>query len=87
MRIAKSVFIKPGHNTPYGIAATALSFFAFAYSSRFGQISILAYYAMWFPLVLIDYRSTLGDYRRYVWLFTFGVFTCLSIFWSAAPSV
>ncbi|WP_267549249.1 O-antigen ligase [Rhizobium rhizogenes] len=87
MRIAKSVFVRQGSNTTYGTVAIALSFFVFAYSSRFGQASILLYYALWFPLVLIDYRSSLGSYQKQLWLYAFGVFTCLSIFWSAVPSV
>ena len=87
MRIAKSVFVRPGSNATYGTVAVALSFFVFAYSSRFGQPSILLYYALWFPLVLIDYRSALGSYRKQLWLYALGVLTCLSIFWSAVPAV
>ncbi|CAN7671331.1 O-antigen ligase family protein [Rhizobium rhizogenes] len=87
MRIRKSTFIHPGSNATYGMVAIALSFFAFAYSARFGQVSILVYYAMWFPLVLIDYRRALGNYSKQLWIFAFGIFTCLSIFWSVVPSV
>lgn len=87
MRIAKSIFVRPGTNMTYGTVALALSFFVFAYSGRFGQPSILLYYALWFPLVLIDYRSSLGSYQKQLWLYAFGVLTCLSIFWSAVPSV
>lgn len=86
MRIAKSIFVRPGSNATYGAVAIALSFFVFAYSSRFGQPSILLYYALWFPLVMMDYRNVLGSYNRQLWLFAFGVFTCLSIFWSVVPS-
>lgn len=87
MRIARSSLIEQGRNEAYGTAAIALSVFVFAYSSRFGQVSILAYYALWLPLVLVDYRRVLGNYTRYVWIFAFTIFACLSIFWSAAPSV
>ncbi|KAA1179978.1 O-antigen ligase family protein [Rhizobium tropici] len=87
MRIAKSIFVRPGSNVTYGTVAIALSFFVFAYSSRFGQPSILLYYALWFPLVMMDYRNVLGSYQKQLWLFAFGVFTCLSIFWSVVPSV
>lgn len=85
MRIAKSSLICPGENRTYGVAAIALSLFVFAYSSRFGQVSILAYYALWLPLALIDYRGVLGNYARYGWIFAFAIFACLSVFWSAAP--
>lgn len=87
MRIAKSLLIEPERNEIYGIAAAAISFFVLAYSSRFGQISILAYYALWFPLLLVNYRRVIGDYRRYLWLFAFGLFCFLSAFWSMAPSI
>lgn len=87
MRIAKSLLIGPGENGLFGVAAVALSLFVFAYSANFGQVSILAYYALWLPLVLVDYRQVLGNYARYVWIFAFAVFACLSVFWSQAPSV
>jgi exopolysaccharide production protein ExoQ len=87
MRIAKSIIVKPNENLAYGVVALALSFFVFAYSGWFGQASILLYYALWFPLIFIDYRNVLGNYRKYGWIFAFGIFTCLTIFWSAAPPV
>lgn len=87
MRIAKTSFISPEQNSIFAVGALALSLFVFAYSSRFGQVSILVYYALWFPLVLIDYRRVLGDYSRFGWIFAFGLFACLSLFWSAAPAV
>ncbi|RSC30755.1 O-antigen ligase family protein [Agrobacterium sp. FDAARGOS_525] len=87
MRIAKSALIDPERNEIYGMTAVALSFFVFAYSSRFGQISVLAYYGMWLPLVVVDYRRVLGNYPRYLWIFGFGILTVLSSFWSEAVSV
>ncbi|WHA43632.1 O-antigen ligase family protein [Agrobacterium larrymoorei] len=87
MRIAKSALIDPERNGLYGTAAVALSFFVFAYSSKFGQVSVLAYYAVWFPLVLVDYRRVLGNYVRYLWIFAFGILAVLSSFWSDAMSV
>ncbi|MFK0385631.1 O-antigen ligase family protein [Agrobacterium sp. NPDC090273] len=87
MRIAKSALIDPEKNEIYGMAAIALSFFVFAYSSRFGQISILAYYGVWFPLVVVNYRQVLGNYVRYLWIFAFGILAMLSTFWSDAASV
>jgi exopolysaccharide production protein ExoQ len=84
MRIAKSALIDPERNETYGIAAVALSFFVFAYSSRFGQISILAYYGVWFLLVAADYRRVLGNYLNYLWIFAFALFCLISAFWSPA---
>lgn len=87
MRVAKASLISPGENSGFAIAAVALSLFVFAYSFRFGQVSILLYYAIWLPLVLVDYRRVLGGYAKYGWIFAFCVFACLSFFWSAAPAV
>lgn len=86
MQIAKAKLVTLGENQFYGIIAVALSLFVFAYSARFGQVSILAYYALWLPLVLVDYHKVLGNYARYWWIFAFAIFACLSMFWSAAPS-
>lgn len=86
MRITKASLITPGENQAYGIVAVGLSLFVFAYSSLFGQVSILAYYGLWLPLVLVDYRRVLGNYTRYLWIFAFAIFAWLSMFWSAAPS-
>lgn len=87
MNIAKSRFVDPERNLAYGFVAVALSVFVFAYSTRFGQVSILAYYALWFPLVLIDYRRALGNYGKFLWIIAFGALACLSVFWSDAPGV
>ncbi|MBO9631306.1 MAG: O-antigen ligase family protein [Shinella sp.] len=85
MRIAKTRLIGPHGNEAYAAFAIAVSFFVFAYSFRFGQVSILAYYALWMPLVAVDYRRVLGNYARYAWIFAFALFACLSVFWSQAP--
>ncbi len=87
MRIAKSVLIKPGENDIYAIPAVALSLFCFAYSLRFGQPAILLYYALWLPLIAVNYRKVLGSYSRFIWLFAFAGFAFLSVFWSQVPSL
>jgi exopolysaccharide production protein ExoQ len=43
MRVAKAYLINPDHNFWYGFLAVAVSIFVFAYSTRFGQVSILIY--------------------------------------------
>lgn len=87
MRIRKSALVEPGRNTLYGAFAVAVSFFVFAYSFRIGQISILMYYAVWLPLVLVDYRFTLGRLGASPQLLAFALLACLSYFWSDAPDV
>ncbi len=81
------MLIDPAANYWFGAAAVSISVVVFAYSFRYGQISILIYYAMWLPLILIDYRAVLGNYLKYSWILAFGVFACLSVFWSDAPGV
>lgn len=87
MKIAKSLLVDPAGNAAYGTFAVAVSFFVFAYSEHFGKIAILAYYALWLPLILVDYRRVLGNYLKYSWIFAFAIFACFSVFWSQAPSV
>jgi exopolysaccharide production protein ExoQ len=87
MRIAKTALISPRCNLVYGTFAVALSVFIFAYSTRFGQVSVLAYYGLWLPLVLVDYRRVVGNVAGYHWIVAFAVIACLSTFWSLAPGV
>lgn len=86
MKIAKALIIDPQYNQVYGLAAITLSMIVFAYSTRFGQGSILLYYGLWLPLVLLDYKTVLGPYSRYGWIFAFAIVCFLSSFWSAAPA-
>jgi exopolysaccharide production protein ExoQ len=86
VKIAKAHFVDVDRNLGYGLVAVSISIFVFAYSSRFGQAPILLYYALWLPLVLIDYRGALGNYAKFLWIIAFGVLACLSTFWSAAPA-
>ncbi|OQM74264.1 O-antigen ligase family protein [Manganibacter manganicus] len=86
MKIAKAIFVNPDHNFWYGLMAVALSIFVFAYSTRFGKVSILAYYGCWLPLILIDYRRLLSHPGNFLWIVAFAGLACLSAFWSQAPS-
>jgi exopolysaccharide production protein ExoQ len=85
MKIAKAVLIDPERNAVYGLVAITLSIFVFAYSTLFGKAPILVYYALWLPLLLVDYRRVLGPYARYAWIVPFAILACLSVFWSQAP--
>jgi exopolysaccharide production protein ExoQ len=87
MKIAKAVLIDPDRNAGYGVPAVAISMLVFAYSTLFGKAPILLYYAIWLPLVLVDYRRVLGNYLRYYWILPFSILACLSVFWSQAPEV
>lgn len=87
MRISKSHLVDPNRNGAYGTFAVALSFFVFAYSTKFGQLSILAYYGVWFLLIFADYRRVLGNYTRYGWILAFPLLCFVSAFWSPAFGV
>ena len=87
MKIAKARFVNPDHNLWYGLVAVAVSIFVFAYSLRFGKVSILIYYGLWLPLLLVDYRRALGHWTDLSWIVPFAALACLSVFWSAAPGV
>ena len=59
----------------------------FAYSARFGQLSILCYYALWLPLCLVAPRLIFSHAERLLWTLGFAIFAWLSVLWSQAPSV
>lgn len=87
MKIPKSLLVDPEKSTVYGTFAVAISIWAFSYSSVFGQILILAYYAVWLPLIMVDYRRLLR-HASSAWLpLAFAIYVCLSVFWSDAPGI
>jgi len=87
MKIPKSILIDPERNETYGIFAVAVSMLAFAYSPNFGQILILAYYAVWLPLLFVDYRRFTWKLSS-AWLpILFAAYVCLSVFWSQAAGI
>jgi exopolysaccharide production protein ExoQ len=87
MKIPKSLLVDPEKSTVYGTFAVAISIWAFSYSSVFGPILILAYYAVWLPLIMVDYRRLLR-HASSAWLpLAFAIYVCLSVFWSDAPGI
>ncbi|MER9302682.1 O-antigen ligase family protein [Mesorhizobium sp. M0293] len=87
MKIPKSLLVDPERNSVYGAFAVAVSIWAFSYSVIFGQVLILAYYAVWLPLILVDYRRFLRQLSS-AWLpLLFAAYVCSSVFWSQAPGV
>lgn len=87
MKIPKSLLIDPEKNSVYGAFAVAVSIWAFSYSVIFGQVLILAYYAVWLPLILVDYRRFMRQLSS-AWLpLLFAAYVCSSVFWSQAPGV
>ena len=87
MKIPKSILIDPEGNQAYGTFAVAVSMIAFAYSPNFGQILILAYYAVWLPLLFVDYRRFTWKLSS-AWLpILFAAYVCFSVFWSQAAGI
>jgi exopolysaccharide production protein ExoQ len=87
MKIPKSILIDPDRNQAYGAFAVAVSMIAFAYSPNFGQVLILAYYAVWLPLLFVDYRRFTWKLSS-AWLpIVLAVYVCLSVFWSQAAGI
>ena len=87
MKIPKSILIDPDRNQTYGAFAVAVSMIAFAYSPNFGQVLILAYYAVWLPLLFVDYRRFTWKLSS-AWLpMVLAVYVCLSVFWSQAAGI
>ncbi|MBZ9676466.1 O-antigen ligase family protein [Mesorhizobium sp. ES1-1] len=85
MKIPKSILVDPAKNSAYGSFAVAVSVWTFSYSVIFGQVLVLAYYAVWLPLILVDHRRFMRRLSS-AWLpLLFAAYICLSIFWSAAP--
>ena len=87
MKIAKASLVSPDRNFWYGADGGCRFDLRVRLLDLFGQISVLAYYALWLPLILVDYRQTLGNYAKFHWIVAFAMFACLSVFWSAAPAV
>ncbi|WP_124113344.1 O-antigen ligase family protein [Palleronia sp. THAF1] len=77
----------PDGNAIYAIAAVALSLYVFAYSVRLGQISILAFYAVWFLPVALAPRILLRNPAPILVLSLLPVAFLLSTAWSDVPSV
>ncbi|TPN89774.1 O-antigen ligase family protein [Mesorhizobium sp. CU2] len=87
MKIPKSILIDPDRNETYGTFAVVVSMIAFAYSSLFGQVLILAYYAVWLPLIFVDYRRFTWKLSS-AWLpILFAAYVCFSVFWSQAAGI
>lgn len=85
MQIRKAVFLDPGANHGFAIAAVAVSLFAFAYSTRFGPIAILAFYACWLPVFLIEPQVLLRGLGRALPLLILPGFAAFSVLWSDRP--
>jgi len=87
MRIRMGRIASPDENAGYGTVAVAATVFLSAYAPNYGSVFIVIFYAIWFPLVLTDYRSVIGNPIRLYWVLGFAIFACISCAWSAVPEL
>ncbi|MEL7213947.1 MAG: O-antigen ligase [Pseudomonadota bacterium] len=86
MKISHASLIDPDRNTLYVVPAIVLSLFVFAYSTRFGPISILAFYGVWlFPFALAP-QTVLARPGPVLFLLIVPTFFLFSMLWSDVPA-
>lgn len=86
MQIPQRRLLDRDANAAFAIAAVALSMPVFAYSIRFGQISILVFYALWLPLFLLRPQILLHGVHRVLPLLLLPALAALSTLWSDVPA-
>ncbi len=87
MKISAGLVTDPARNGLYASAAIALSLMVFAYSTLFGSVSILCFYAIWLPALLLP---TPALFRAPLNLLPFLLLPALaatSALWSDLPAV
>lgn len=84
--IPHAAIVDPARNTRYVVPALAISLFVFAYSTHFGALSILTFYALWlFPLALAP-QILLDRPAPVLLLLTVPALFTASTLWSDAPA-
>lgn len=86
MRIPHRAILDPDENAVFAVPAVALSLYVFAYSTIYGQVSILAFYACWFPLILLAPGLLVEGAGRVALLLLLPFVAALSTVWSDAPA-
>lgn len=74
-------------NTLWAVPAIAYSVWAFAYSTQFGPVTILALYGIWAPLLLVPAVGLWRDLHRPVLLLALPALAALSVVWSDRPDI
>lgn len=87
MRIAERDIVDPERNGVFVVPAIVVSLLVFAYSVRFGQVSILAFYAFWIPPFLVAPRILLLRPLPVLLLMSLPFVFTLSTLWSDTPSM
>lgn len=86
MRFDRALILSPAYNTLYVVGALTVSFFAFAYSVKFGKLPILVMYAVWFLPLALEPRILTKNFAATVLVFALAGFALLSSVWSINPA-
>jgi exopolysaccharide production protein ExoQ len=86
LAIPRARLLDPNQNAPFAIVAVALSFYVFAYSTIFGQVSILLLYAFWLPLSLLAPTLLTEAPRQLLLILLLPALAVLSAIWSDVTS-
>lgn len=87
MKLDAGLMTDPARNGLYASAAIALSLFIFAYSTRIGSVSILVFYAVWLPVLLLPTRRLLQRPQNLLPFLAVSALAALSTLWSDRPDV
>ena len=82
MRIPKALILDPERNAVFAITAVAISLFVFAYSTIYGKVAVLAFYACWLPPLILDPRILTRGMSRILPLLILPSFALFSTVWS-----
>jgi len=86
MKIDPALYLDPDRNAAIVIPAIAVSLFVFAYSTIFGQISVLVFYACWLPAFCMKPQILFSRIAPVLALLLIPFVATLSVFWSEAAS-
>lgn len=87
MLIDRRILLDSESNQIFGTAAISLTTFIFAYSIIFGQISILIFYALWLPFLVLKPALLLKGLGHVSLLLLLPAVAVLSTLWSDYPAV
>lgn len=87
MKLSAGLITDPARNGLYASAAIAVSLFVFAYSTLFGSASILLFYAVWLPVILLPTRALLRAPQNLLPFLLLPTLAAVSSLWSDRPDV
>lgn len=87
MQLDTGLVADPKRNGIFATLAMAVSMFVFAYSSRFGKPPILAFYAVWLPMLALPYHHLWSRLHRPAVLLALPLLALASVLWSDRPDV